>query len=59
MLMLALPMIVLFMISEVVARLVDKRRGRHSFDHLADDQASDVDDRIDPIRRSDLDEDED
>jgi sec-independent protein translocase protein TatC len=59
MLMLAVPMIVLFMVSEVIARLVDKRRGRRSFDDVDDDQASDLDDRIDPVNRSDLDEDED
>ena len=59
MVMLAGPMVVLFMVSEVIARLVDKRRGRRSFDDVDDDQASDLDDRIDPVNRSDLDEDED
>src|SRR5215217_6513203 len=59
MLMLALPMVVLFMISEVIARIVDRRRGRLAFDDLDDDVASDLDDSVDPVDRSDLDEDED
>jgi sec-independent protein translocase protein TatC len=58
MLMLAVPMVALFMISEVIARIVDKRRGARAYDGLDDDQASDLDHRADPIRRSDL-EDED
>ncbi len=40
MLMLAFPMTVLFMISEVIARLVDRRRQRASYAGLADDQQS-------------------
>ena len=40
MLMLAIPMTVLFMASEVIARLVDRRRRRASYDGLADDEAS-------------------
>jgi sec-independent protein translocase protein TatC len=59
MLMLALPMVVLFMISEVIARFVDKRRGLRADDDLDDDQASDLDHQPDRIRRSDLSEDED
>jgi sec-independent protein translocase protein TatC len=59
MLMLAVPMTVLFMVSEVLARLVDRRRGRVSFEGLADDEVSSLDDPVDPVRRSDLDEDED
>src|SRR3954467_7733565 len=59
MLMLALPMVVLFMISEVIARIVDKRRGVTAYDGLEDDEASDLDHRADPIGRSDLSEDED
>src|SRR3954449_3066715 len=59
MLMLAVPMVVLFMISEVIARIVDKRRGLTAYDGLDDDEASDLDHRADPIGRSDLSEDED
>jgi sec-independent protein translocase protein TatC len=42
MLMLAVPMMVLFLVSEVVARLVDRRRAQRSpgFDDLDDDVAS-------------------
>src|SRR3954453_1576598 len=58
MLMLAVPMVVLFMISEVIARIVDKRRGLTAYDGLDDDEASDLDHRADPIGRSDLSEDE-
>src|SRR3954451_10208014 len=57
MLMLALPMCALFMVSEVIARLVDRRRRRLSYDGLADDEAS-VIDGVDGVGRSDL-EDED
>jgi sec-independent protein translocase protein TatC len=43
MLMLAIPMTVLFMISEVIARLMDKRKRRSSFDAgLDDDEASPI-----------------
>jgi sec-independent protein translocase protein TatC len=59
MLFLALPMVVLFMISEVIARLVDRRRGRVSFDSLDDDEASDIDGSHLDERRSGLSEDED
>jgi sec-independent protein translocase protein TatC len=59
MLMLALPMIALFMISEVVARVVDKRRGVAAYEGLDDDQASELDLGVDRIRRSRLAEDED
>src|SRR4051812_24477959 len=58
MLMLAVPMTVLFIISEVIARVVDKRRGRTAYDGLADDEASDVE-GADTVRRSSLSEDED
>jgi len=59
MLMLALPMTVLFMVSEVIARLVDKRRhARSAYAGLADDEASTLD-GPDAVRRSRLDEDED
>jgi len=37
MLMLAIPMTVLFLISEILARLLDKRRGRASYDDAEDD----------------------
>jgi sec-independent protein translocase protein TatC len=59
MLMLALPMVVLFLISEVIARFVDKRRGRHRFADLADDEVSALDEPVEDVRRSDLAEDED
>ncbi len=59
MLFLAIPMMLLFLISEVVARILDKRRGLTRFDGLDDDQASDLDYDRDVIRYSGLDEDED
>jgi sec-independent protein translocase protein TatC len=59
MLMLAIPMTVLFMLSEILARIVDRRRNRFPYDGLADDEVSSIDDPIDPVRRSDLSEDED
>ena len=40
MLMLAIPMTLLFMVSEVIARVVDKRRRRASYAGLDDDEAS-------------------
>src|SRR3954465_4342633 len=43
MLMLALPMTLLFLVSEVIARLVDKRRNRTSYGAYADDEASVID----------------
>src|SRR3954452_257718 len=57
MLMLAVPMTLLFLLSEVIARTVDKRRNRTSYDAYADDEAS-VIDGVDSVGRSDL-EDED
>ncbi len=59
MLMLAVPMTVLFLVSEVIARVVDRRRGRLSFEGLADDEASALDDDESDVRRSGLSEDED
>jgi sec-independent protein translocase protein TatC len=53
MLMLAIPMVVLFMVSELVARLVDRRRNRVSYAGLDDDEASDIE-GVDDVRRSDL-----
>src|SRR6476620_8851821 len=40
MLMLAVPMTLLFFVSEVIARVVDRRRGRVSYAGLADDEVS-------------------
>ena len=43
MLMLAIPMLILFMIAEVIARILDKARGRGAYKpgaDLADDQVS-------------------
>ena len=59
MLMLALPMTVLFLISEVVARIVDRRRRRTSYDGLADDEASRLDEDVEDVGPSVLSEDED
>jgi sec-independent protein translocase protein TatC len=59
MLMLAIPMTVLFMVSELVARVVDRRRGRDVPDGLDDDEASALDDDVVDVRRSGLTEDED
>ncbi len=56
MLMLAVPMTLLFLISEVVARVVDRRRGRTSYEGLDDEQASPIEDPVDPVRPSRLDE---
>jgi sec-independent protein translocase protein TatC len=53
MLMLAIPMTALFLISEVIARLMDKRKGRWSHDGVDDDEQSVV------AGPSSLDEDED
>jgi sec-independent protein translocase protein TatC len=43
MLMLAVPMTVLFLVSEVIARVVDRRRGRLAYDGLPDDETSSLD----------------
>jgi sec-independent protein translocase protein TatC len=58
MLMLALPMTLLFLVSEVVARLIDRRRARTrtAYDGLADDEASDLDYHREEVTASDLDE---
>jgi sec-independent protein translocase protein TatC len=58
MLMLAIPMTALFIVSEMIARLVDRRRNRVSYADLSDDEASDIG-GIDDVRRSRLSEDED
>src|SRR3954463_9201044 len=66
MLMLALPMTVLFLVSEVVARVIDRRRSRALGGDVDDDQASPLelsreaeDDQPEDYRRSSLDEDDD
>jgi len=59
MLMLAVPMTVLFLASEVVARILDKRRGRDSFDELEDDEASPIDETHEVVTYSSLSEDDD
>ena len=58
MLMLAIPMTVLFMVSEVIARVADRRRRTTRYDGLADDQASTIE-GPDDVRPSGLAEDED
>ena len=59
MLMLAVPMTLLFFVSEVIARVVDRRRGRASYAGLADDEVSPLDEDVERYRASGLDEDED
>jgi sec-independent protein translocase protein TatC len=60
MIMLALPMSLLFLASEGIARLVDRRRARRTGRlALADDEASPLDYRRDDVRRSSLDEEDD
>jgi sec-independent protein translocase protein TatC len=62
MLMLALPMTLLFFVSEVIARFVDRRRARRAREVLGgdldDDEQSVLDYEADPVRPSDLDEDD-
>jgi sec-independent protein translocase protein TatC len=60
MIMLALPMTILFLLSEVVARLVDRRRARAAGNlaGLDDDERSDLDYERDDVRRSDLGQDD-
>ena len=62
MLMLALPMTVLFMISEVIARLIDRRRHRRAaelgLEGIGDDEASPLTYTPDDVTRSRLDEDD-
>ena len=59
MLMLALPMTLLFMLSEIIARFVDRRRRRASYDGLADDEASPLEAGPERVHRSGLSADED
>jgi sec-independent protein translocase protein TatC len=60
MIFLAVPMSVLFLLSELVARAVDRRRARSGgrLAMLDDDERSELDDDIEDVRRSDLDEDD-
>jgi sec-independent protein translocase protein TatC len=60
MIMLAVPMSMLFLVSEGIARFVDRRRDARSADlgHLDDDEASPLDTHVDVVRRSRLDEDD-
>jgi sec-independent protein translocase protein TatC len=61
MLMLAIPMSLLFLVSELIARGTDRRRAarRTSYAGVADDEASPLEHDRDDYRRSGLDEDED
>ncbi|MGA8209834.1 MAG: twin-arginine translocase subunit TatC [Nocardioidaceae bacterium] len=59
MLMLAIPMTLLFLGSELIARVLDTRRRRVSYEGLDDDARSTLDDAPGPVRRSDLDEPDD
>jgi sec-independent protein translocase protein TatC len=58
MMMLALPMTVLFMVSEVIARFMDRRRGRERQPDLDDDEVSELDYEAEDVETSDLDEDD-
>jgi sec-independent protein translocase protein TatC len=62
MLMLALPMTVLFLVSEGIARLIDRRRSRRAVEEglegLGDDEASPLSYTRDDVRASSLDEDD-
>jgi sec-independent protein translocase protein TatC len=59
MLMLAIPMTVLFLVSEGVARVLDRRRGFHAYDGLGDDEASELDHEQEVVTYSGLSEDDD
>lgn len=61
MVMLAIPMSLLFLVSEGIARVVDRRRARRygSYDGLSDDEASPLDEQPDAVRPSNLDEEDD
>jgi sec-independent protein translocase protein TatC len=59
MLFLAVPMTVLFLLSEVAARILDKRRGVTQYEGIDDDQASDLEYEPEVITYSGLSEDED
>jgi sec-independent protein translocase protein TatC len=61
MLFLAVPMTLLFLLSEVIARLIDRRRGIHDYEAWADDEESELvlDRSPDDDRPSSLDESDD
>ena len=59
MLMLAVPMTLLFLISEAIARLLDRRRGVGAFEDLDDDEASVVEHEPEVVTYSGLSEDDD
>jgi sec-independent protein translocase protein TatC len=59
MLMLAIPMSLLFVLSEIIARVVDRRRGRVLAGGPADDEASEIEYDDEVYEQSDLDEDDD
>ena len=62
MVMLAIPMVLLFLVSEVIARAVDRRRARRSgdLDSLSDDEASSLDEVVrDDYRPASLGEEDD
>jgi sec-independent protein translocase protein TatC len=59
MLFLAIPMTLLFLISEVVARILDRRRGLTAYDGLDDDETSDLTYEPEVVTYSGLSEDDD
>ena len=59
MIFLAVPMALLFLVSEVIARAVDRRRARaDGLSMLGDDEQSDLGYEVEEVRPSDLDEDD-
>ena len=59
MIVLAVPMALLFLVSEVIARAVDRRRARaDGLSMLGDDEQSDLGYEVEEVRPSDLDEDD-
>ena len=59
MIFLAVPMALLFLVSEVIARAVDRRRARaDGLSMLGDDEQSDLGYEVEELRPSDLDEDD-
>ena len=59
MLMLAVPMTVLFFVSELISRLLDRRRGLTAFDGLGDDETSELGHEPEVVTYSGLSEDDD
>lgn len=49
MLFLAVPMLVLYLISEVITRITDRRKGKAAPEELSDDEASPLDDQTSPL----------